>query len=198
MALPDGWCIFYSNNTTNDIVYTLAIDAGPVLICFTLILICLTIVYYRVNTVTADHVIENGASDSFNSFNETVPLLQSRSKSSNPSKFRPIRKAQGIINSILVTFLVCYSVVVYIEIRNIAQAMGLKEYEYVTFVSPDSPPQFNDVNLTLFRLKFTLTIAFSIFNPILVFRGSTVFRNQIGAIFEIDDFSYIISRRDVV
>ena len=72
-------------------------------------------------------------------------------------------------------------------------ALGGNRYDFVTFPDPDGPPHLPESRLIIFRLKFSLTIIFSIVNPLLVFRGSHIFRQNIGTLFN-DDFSYVLSR----
>ncbi|KAL5266466.1 hypothetical protein ACHWQZ_G003753 [Mnemiopsis leidyi] len=187
MALPDGWCIYYTepNNFTPDDQYYYALaDAVPVITCSFCIMICLVVVGCKVRKVSRPQT----ASYDYNSVNESTPFFIQRRVVNEQ-----LSVARSIVNNILVTFLVCYSAAFYIECRHLLHALNLVNYEYVSFDDPDGPPAFDNTSLLIFRLKFSLTIFFSIINPVLVFRGSAIFRNNIGGLFEVDDFSYVVS-----
>ena len=199
MALPDGWCIYYTINfSTEDQIYYVLADALPVILCSVGIMLCLTIVRAKVKKIAGPRKFAVNRFTSVGSdFSESTPLIiQSRSGSEEESDTRPIIVAKSIVNNILVLFLVCYSAAIYIEVRHLLMAFRIYDYSYVNFDDPDGPPKFDDISLIIFRLKFSLTIAFSIINPILVFRGSSIFRNNIGELFDVDDFSYIVSNRN--
>ena len=186
MALPDGWCIYYTdpdNFTEDDQYYYALADAVPVITCSFSIMICLIVVGYKVKKVSRP--VSCG---SYGSVSESTPfIIQRRAEN------KQLTIAKSIVNNILVTFLVCYSAAFYIECRHLLHALKLIDYGYVSFADPDGPPKFDEVSLVIFRLKFSLTIIFSIINPVLVFRGSAIFRNNIGGLFEVDDFSYVVS-----
>ena len=199
MALPDGWCIYYTLNLTKgDQAYYAAV-AIPVLFCSLAIMLCLTIVGFKVRNFSQ---VRNYPSSSKKSLidreaeDETTALIIQNQWGNDPNR-RQMSVARSIVNNILVTFLLCYSAAIYIDFRLLLMALGGNHYnyEYVSFDDPDGPPNFNEISLIIFRLKFSLTIIFSIINPILVFRGSSIFRSNIGELFVVDDFSYVVSNR---
>ena len=194
IALPDGWCVYYTESyTLNDMLFAAVIDSGPVILCFAGILVCLSLVIYKVGAAAShatgpSHVTGTRHVTGTNHVTEdySQPLLAQNTVTQ-------MRVVRSIINHIIITFLICYSAALYIEVRQIIMAFGGMRYDFVTFPQVEGPPQFMTSRLIVFRLKFTLTIIFSIINPLLVFRGSYLFRSNIGMNIFNDDFSYVLS-----
>jgi hypothetical protein len=185
MALSDGWCIYFTVSfTALDQIYYILYSLPP-LVGSGIIFYCMTVLTRQVKRVcqAQKQVKSRGG--------EKTPLIV---RPHIKSDRQQMKVAVSIINNILATFLICYSGAIYIAIRHLLMVFRIADHHYVKFES-DGSLVFDEVSLVIFRLKFTLTIIFSIINPLLVFRASSVFRNNIGDLFALDDFSYIVTNR---
>ena len=173
MVLPDGWCVHLERNThnTSTLPFLIFLDAGPVLLCYTLTSASLVVVYWRVNQSISG--------------SEVQPLIQN-------TRTSHFRVARSIVNYVLLSFVICYSAAVYNEVKQLVSVASGQGFPYVHFTE-EGVPLFNEAALFVFRLKFALTTTYTVINPILVFRGSAVFRNTLTDILEREEFSYVIT-----